>query len=360
EADDYPTHRLANDRVEKVHTDIVLENAYLRATFDRTHGGLISLFDKEAQCERIAAGRPAGLHFVDTEHATSNAWNIGRHLTDTSLQAIQLSAKPGALRSQLTLTERIRASQAVTTVTLDADSHALAYTVEVEWNEIAKPDVPVPVLSFVCPLSAPADTYRMDIPAGSIDHTEIPADLPALSYDAACYGTRALSLVTDSKYGYRNVDHALSVTLINTAGFPDPDPERGRHHVRLFLAATAADAKTLKETAFSLTHPIVCCPATRHAGVWPLSGTFLQMEAASCVLCAVRLTSDGALLAQVYETCGVADHVTLRLPFVPTSSARVDLAGRMLSPLPILGQTVAFDVPAHGLFAVRIEGKALL
>ncbi len=95
----------------------------------------------------------------------------------------------------------------------------------------------------------------MDVPAGVIDREPKPQDLPALTFAAAVSGDRAAYLASDCKYGYRNWDGDLSVTLINSAGSPDPYPERGIHRITVWLGASQSDAVALKNAAHRQSEP---------------------------------------------------------------------------------------------------------
>ena len=112
----------------------------------------------------------------------------------------------------------------------DVYKRQLKFEIEADWNEAGRGDGPIPVLVYSAPVAGNAKTY-MDVPAGVLNRMPRPEDLPALSFAAAAHGARAAFLASDCKYGYRNWDGELSVTLINSANEPDPYPERGIHPV---------------------------------------------------------------------------------------------------------------------------------
>jgi alpha-mannosidase len=356
--DHYPTHRLADERVEKVHTDIVLENAFLRAVFHSGSGALISLLDKETGEERIRPGEQAGLHIIQTERATSSAWMIGRHLkSDPVTDTVRVEPLPGALRSGLRVEQRALSSAFTATITLDQGAKALHCQLDICWNEYAKENEPNPVLIYTIPLASGADRFRTDIPAGAIDRPGMPADVPALSYSAALYGSRALALVSDCKYGYRNTNGAMAVTLINTAVRPDPYPERGEHHVNLWIAAESAEEKALKDTASALTHPSVYCSAARHQGTLPATGSLLTADARSTIVSSLDITRDGCPVIRLVETAGEEDVVRLRFPFTPVKAERTDWDECPVSALSVSGDTVQLTLHAREIATVKISGE---
>ena len=162
---------------------------------------------------------------IDTESSSSDAWHIGRWLNAHPLSTVRITPSSNALRQSLEIEQNVLGSSVTTCVSLSAGAAALKYEFRVDWNECAKGDT-VPVLVYNAPVSAGCMS-RMDVPAGVIDREPKPQDLPALTFAAAVSGDRAAYLASDCKYGYRNWDGDLSVTLINSAGSPDPYPERG-------------------------------------------------------------------------------------------------------------------------------------
>ena len=143
----------------------------------------------------------------------------------------------------------------------------------------------------------------MDVPAGVIDREPKPQDLPALTFAAAVNGDRAAYLASDCKYGYRNWDRDLSVTLINSAGSPDPYPERGIHRITVWLGASQSDAVALKNAARLLSHPAQVCSTGIHAGTLPTCTSLMGFEAGSSVLSSLFRDGD-EIVARVYELTG--------------------------------------------------------
>ncbi|MDD4772536.1 MAG: alpha-mannosidase, partial [Eubacteriales bacterium] len=76
---DYPVYYQGDGRTHHEKRNYVLENEHIRAEFDYRTGEMISLRD-ETGAEYIREGGRAGLRLIDTETASSNAWNIGNYL----------------------------------------------------------------------------------------------------------------------------------------------------------------------------------------------------------------------------------------------------------------------------------------
>ena len=118
---------------------MVLENEHLRAVFSRLDGALISLVDKATNAEKLAPGQRGGLLLVDSEAATSNAWNIGRWLKVTPVQdTVRIKPYGNQLRTGFELEQRVLNSTVKTNVSLDEGAQALTLRIQVDWNEAAR------------------------------------------------------------------------------------------------------------------------------------------------------------------------------------------------------------------------------
>ena len=194
---------------------------------------------------------------------------------------------------------------------------------------------------------------RMDVPAGVIDREPAPQDLPALTFAAAVNGERAAYISSDCKYGYRNWEGDMSVTLINSAGSPDPYPERGEHRITVWLGASKADATELKNAARLLSRPAQVCSTGIHTGKLPTCTSLMEFKAGSSVLGSLFRDGD-RIVARVYELNGQADEVCMTVP--DAKCARLtDLDGRTVGAASVAGDEVKFTVRAHGITQVVIE-----
>ena len=344
----YPTYYLDDVRVEKPHGRIVLENARIRCAFD-ADGTLTSMIDRQTGREQLS-GR-AGLRLALAEQRTNNAWNIGRILKNVPVDdTIDLQLHRGPLAQRIEITQKVLHSTVKTVVSLDADAAALKLAFEVDWNEAAGHGDRVPLLLWQLPVAGGAEELLCDVPAGCIRRSASANDVAALSFSAALGDGIAPALFADCKYGYRLDEGALSCTLINTAGSPDPYPERGIHKIQLWLAPSDGNAVSLKRMGEALMRPLIAMPAGAKPGKLPREASLLTMQSAGCVLSGVERGGDGALKVRVFEMQGRGDRVTLELPFSPERAA---CGG---TPAAIDGRRVSFDVRPYSLAEVVIRG----
>ncbi|MDR2657838.1 MAG: hypothetical protein LBB86_08450 [Oscillospiraceae bacterium] len=357
---EYPVFRYEGDRVQRPLGRLTLENERLRVMINGQTGCVTHFYDKAGAAERLIPMSTTGLTLIDTEGATSNAWRIGRYLNELSLgdcderlQCVGASEEKGALRHTVTVKYKILNSTAKVVYTLDEGASALAVSLEIDWNETSENKQTVPVLLWRADLLKKSDTTRMDAPAGSVDRAEEAQDRAGLTHAAAVYGDRAFALITDCKYGYRADDGSLAVTLINTANSPDPHPERGIHHIKLWMAASDASPKALKSEAQRLTHGLTYVSATSHGGKLPPRGEGVRVEG-QCVVASIGTTDDGALRVRLYESEGKAGEAIVTVGRGVDKASVVDLEGKTIGEARIDGGVVKVSLEPHRLYEVRI------
>ena len=350
---DYPTFYLSAERTESPKGDITLENEFLRAKIDGRSGMLLSLVDKTTGKEQLSA--PAGLCVVDTEKATSDAWKIGRYLGVTPVDhTLRMEPISGNLRHGVRMEHQMLHSSVKTEVTLEEGARALKYSFSVDWSEAASQSKTHPVLIYRMPLKDKAEQVLMDVPAGCAVRTARAMDLPGLSFAAALTGEKVPYIVTDCKYGYRLDRSELIATLINTAGGPDPYPERGIHAIELYLGVEKADEKVMKETAAALIKPMFGIPCAAHPGKLPMNGAFLDFRGDTAVLESFSW-ADGAYRARISEMCGKGCKVTLALPANITEATLTDLEGHEIGAAEISGDCVSFEIGAYRLAQLNLK-----
>ncbi|MGI6238190.1 MAG: glycoside hydrolase family 38 C-terminal domain-containing protein [Christensenellales bacterium] len=353
--EDYPTFFLRADRTEQPKGDVTLENESLTACIDGRTGALTSLFDRATGAELLRA--PAGLCVVETEHNGMSAWTIGRYLSvEPVTHAIKITPFAGELRSGVEMEHKMLGSTVKTVISLDTGAKALKYAFTVDWHESGGDRPTIPALIYRMPVANAATEVLMDVPGGAITRTARAMDLPALSYAAACGAGNAPVIVTDSKYGYRLDRGDLIATLINSATYPDPYPERGIHAIELYLAAETACPKALYDLSKALLKPMLGLPTWSHAGALPADGALMRFDARTSALSSLAWDG-GVVKARVYETAGEADRITMELPVEIASATVTDLEGNELAAAEVSGKTASFALGAHRIAQLNLAIK---
>ncbi len=351
---DYPVYFQPDHRTQEGPTNYVLENEYLRAEFCQLTGRLVSLRDKETDTEYIREGKSAGLCFVDTERASSSAWNIGHYLRVTPIdRAIKMNYEQvGGLRRGFYAEYKVASSTACVHVYLNKNSRALSYRTEVDWHEIGGETVPV--LTYQIPLAYETNKFMYDIPAGVITREPLPFDVPGLQFGMAVRDSGlSAAIVTESKYGYRGYsDGRLVATFINSSVSPDPYPERSIHKINFHVGLFPACPKTVEQAATSLCNPLCYQPTGSHAGSLPTSGSLLGFTSENSVITSIAGCGN-TLEVRVCNLTGEADIAVLDIG-ADVKAEEINLAGCKVADANVSGGKVTLDMPAHSIKGVRI------
>lgn len=326
---------VAWERQHREYDDIVLENDYLLACFDGRNGELISLVDKKTGAERLQKGETGGLRYIKAQQNRMNAWVIDRYLSVEKVAGpIQMNLVGGSLKSGIRTEHRVANSRVTTTVTLGKKDRFLKVQLHVDWAEHSVENDIIPVLSYCLPLAACSDQMLCDVPGGVQWRQERDQDVPCLRYGATVFSDdRLLALASDSKHGFRFSHGELFVTLINTANYPDPYPERGIHDITLLIAVSDNNPVMLNNTVTAGLNPLQYITNTSHKGTLPTEDSLMKVSGETVVFTGIA-QRDGYLAIRMHETVGKECPITVIL-HSPADSARfTDLFGNTLD-LPV-------------------------
>ncbi|NLD01942.1 MAG: alpha-mannosidase [Clostridiales bacterium] len=352
ELERYPLYFQSGERISASFDDLVLDNGILRVTLDRGTGRIASIIKDGHELIR----EDAGFSLVETEAATSNAWQISRHIRELPVnqcEDLRIMAQ-GALRQSVQVKYRVASSIMTAIYHLDKDSQMLRVETTVDWHEVGGSTVPL--LIFRAPLSYKPEHFRYDTAAGSILRGSIANDVPALQYGlAAKQDGEGLLLVSDCKYGFRGRENSLSISLINSATSPDPYPERGIHRFVLGLGACSDQAQMAGMMATRFNHSILYQSNSVHGGSLPPDNSLLALEADGIMLSAVIPQAGGVLRIRMYELNGMNSQGVLYFSSEILQATTQDALGNAVdSHISVAGQQVEFTVKPYQLIELHV------
>lgn len=357
EIETYPVYLQERERITRPYDDYQLENEKITVRISASSGRIISLKDKETGAELVGQETGAGFTYIETETATSSAWDIGRYICELPAErCIRIeSLADGALRRSVRAVWRIAGSEIEAIYSLDKYQSAVKIEVKVDWHEVGS-DI-IPVLDYRIPLAYVPEDYQYDIPAGAIHRSAWNNDVPGLQYGMACRTENPCAiLISDSKYGYRAAKQNLALTLINSSTSPDPYPERGIHRITLWFGACRADAREAERMAAACNHNLFYQPSNVHHGTLPMEGSLLCISAEHAVVSAVLPGEEGTVLVRVYGTAGEKETVRLEFGSDVTDARAVNLFGKeQEGKVTVSGNQVAFAVEPYALAEVEVR-----
>lgn len=358
----YPVHLNAYswERIGVQYRDFVLENEQIRVGIDSKSGRVVSLYDKAAGQEMIAAGRSAGFTYVETEVTSMSAWTIGRYLKEHAVErCIELKAEQnGALRQSVKAIYEVNGSKIEVVYSLDSHASAVKMDVNIDWHGHGVGKDMIPVLDYRIPVSYDAEEYLYDIPMGSVRRKDVCNDVPALQYGLAVPKVEKMPgaiLISDSKYGYRGEDNVLALKLINSAVYPDPYPEWGIHTITLWLGSCAVNAKKAQEMATAFNHSLLYQPSNCHTGILPMENGLLNVSSENAVVSAILPQTDSSVLVRVYETAGQQEKICISFDREICKAEAVKLSGEVLPDrVCVKDNQVYLAVEPYSLAAVKV------
>lgn len=184
--------------------------------------------------------------------------------------------------------------------------------------------------------------------------------------DLSEYGYGA-AILNDCKYGCDIHDSVMSLTLIKSGIFPDPQADQGLHEFTYSLYPHRGDFRRggVILEAYDLNCPLII---QRENGIKTESWSFLRIAEENIFTDTVKKAEEGDdLIIRLYEAYGMRTRVHLELPLLPDFEAAVcdlmeqtDLKTISFVPETELcrkGQTLEFEMKPYEIFSIRLTPK---
>lgn len=360
-----PTTSMRFNRI--MDAPIVLENELVRAEFRSEDMALVSFLDKHTGKELIDAKMPSACFRLisESDYFKRPAWRLGPYGHVENLNAsriIRVQEKDTDIADPFVHYEmEFGKSVLKVTVSLAPNSPTLRFSLRVLWREFAEEGVNTPLLQFYVPFSFETDTYRYDVPCGTLDRSAGGYDVPVSLYAVAVpkEGKTSLGLTSDSKYGFRGNYNSLSVSLLRGSYDPDPCQDVGFHTIELGLSAvTDVDSGEMLREAVCFAHPIMAYSTPIQKGTLPVEGQVFSVDE-NARLIAIKRSEErpGSYVLRLLTRGGETQETVIHTLFPIESACSVDLLERTTGKLAHGENEVYVSLPANGLCSVLIREK---
>jgi alpha-mannosidase len=294
----------------------VIINDFLRVEVDPKTGGISSLYDKRNSCEIVPEGKQLGvLEWLLEEPHGMTAWEIGKIIDRkyineaTKVEMIHSGPSIGTIRAHYNLNN----SRITMDISLKAGVPRIDFTLNIYWVERGTPEVGVPMLKAVFPLTVKSDKAKFEIPCGFMERPtngdEVPAikwaDLTGERLDGK--GVAGATLVNESKYGHNISESEIKLTLLRSSYDPDPLPEITQHEIRFALVPHNEkwDPSDSAKVGYEFNHNIEVVATDVHKGDLPKEKMFLSVEPKNIMLSGIKKAEDtDEIIIRLYETDG--------------------------------------------------------
>ncbi|TAN95791.1 MAG: alpha-mannosidase [Phormidium sp. SL48-SHIP] len=316
----------------------VLENANLRATIDAETGNIQQIFDKRNQQELLNSQGGNQLQAFRDQGQYWDAWNIDPNYEQYPLNPPELECfdflESGNLRQRLRVVRRLGESRICQDYILDKDASVLVIETEIDWQERQV------LLKTAFNFAFNTDIANYDMACGTIarpTQPQTPAEaakweVPALQWADLSTRDFGVSLLQNCKHGYDAKPNQLRLTLLRGCQWPNPESDRGIHHMTYAISVHPGDWKTGKtdHRADELNQPLrVYTNITASGGDRPPSQShqWLSVAPDSLKLMALKASDryPNQWILRVHDRHGEAQQLALGGVFTEMTRTRVNL-----------------------------------
>ncbi len=339
---------------------ITLANDYIEAVFKRD-GSLISLYDKGARRQCLAAGSSAN-HFVifDDLPNSSDAWDVdifhlekryevnGAYSTHVSEQ--------GPLRVSIEFEYNLSSESTLRqTVSLTAISPRLDFSTQVDWHESHK------FLKVEFPFNLHAQNATYEVQYGHLQrptHYNTSWDLARFEVCAHHWADLAepdfgVALLNDSKYGYSTHGNIMRLSLLRSPKAPDPIADMGLHAFRYALLPHQGSFQEagVIEAGHAFNQPLNVFASDAA----PAEVSFFNTNHAHVLIDTVKKAEDSnALVVRLYEAFGSRGPVRLSSSLPVKAVTRCNLLEEEDIPMQWVDGGVNFEVTPFKIVTLKI------
>ncbi|KKO53655.1 alpha-mannosidase [Paenibacillus sp. DMB20] len=340
-----------------------LENDKLQVTF-RQDGSISSIYDKQAERELISAGAGANVLTLFDDRG-GDAWDFRgdyRSRPSANLSASAVQAFVDGPQAIVEHTYRFGDSVLVQRVILTEGSGRLDFVTRTDWQETDK------MLRAGFQLDVRAGEVTSEIQFGHLKRPTHRNTSWDFARDEICahqwidlsesgYG---VSLLNDSKYGFRADDQGLDINLLRSPGYPDPTADRAEHQFVYSLYPHQGDAAQAQvyKAGYELNVPLRAVAGGVNRTEQPLQPAFsaFEVDHPFIMIEAVKQAEDSdSVIVRLYETAGGRANGTLRIHLPVSSVDEVNLVEEKIGELDIAEGAVALKLRPFEIRTLQIH-----
>lgn len=304
-------------------SDNVLENDFVRVSFDPETGLIHSFYDKQRRAELLK--QPSG-QFIAHPDCT-DTWAHGAYRFDTPGNSPVLCSltklEHGPVYQQILAIFRLGHSSFNVFYTLRTNSPELHIKIKMNWQETDT------CLKYYLHLNLNNPIATWEVPFGALQRPTTGEEEPLQTWVDISDNGLGLSVVNHTIGGAHIQNSTIGLTLLRCPIYAHHAPhvpegpaemfahtDQGLHEYELLLLPHGRnwqDAHT-PEQALLLNRPAVKITETFHAGVLPQQMTAIEIDKSNVLLSSWKAAEDGdGTILRLYEAYGVATDARISL-----------------------------------------------
>jgi len=344
----------------------LLENEILQVRFDQ-QGNIYSIVDKEN--ERQLLGNGAIANELTVYHDDGDAWDFsvdyeyriaGKFEHQTSEF---FTDGPKAVLKQLRIFGK---SKIIQKIIVTAGSRRLDFETEVEWNESNK------MLRASFPVDIQATESVSEIQFGHIRRPNnqntswerAKFEICAHKWIDISQKDYGVSLLNDSKYGYKVVGNVLDINLLRSPDYPDPEADRAMHEFTYSLFPHVGDhiSGGVIQAGYELNIPLKFTTLEKNPGElpveFPASFSFITVDAENIIVETIKKAEDcDDIIIRLYEAYGMSNRATIKVGCEIESAHLTNMLEQDISDLEINSDLFSLDFKPFEIHTVRLKRK---
>ena len=338
---------------------ITLENDKICAVFSSETMELLKLTDKQTGKEYVSEPS-CSLRFIHEENKDGmSSWRVGRYMKTVNINRenrIKIhEERHGILTSCIRYSTEIENSAISVCVTLEKGSSRLNFSISADWREFGGKKF-IPQLQFYAPTAFDTPVSRCAIPFGTIDRPALDHDVPCTGFMAVQSGNgKAVMLMSDCKYGFRNFGSGMIADLIRSSDAPDNMPEIGNHPITLGLALADYSSEKLTEEYSRFVHPLSTFANCAHGGSLPASMSAIKIDKAQ--ISAVKQAENGGIIVRLYNPENEAADASVEFCKDIASAEKVTFTEKPIESINADGRKIRVQLQPHSVCTVRVVLK---
>lgn len=348
-------------------TPQALENPFFRIELDEA-GQISRLLDKREDREVLPPGAKGNVLTAYEDRPMGNdAWDIDVYYEEKPYPVDDVReiavVEQGPERGVLRIVRRFLDSRITQWLTIYARTPRIDFRTEVSWHQKQM------LLRVAFPVDVRARAATYEVQFGNVERPNNDNTMWDYARFETCAhrwadlseGGYGMSLLNDCKYGHAARGQVLSLSLIKSAVYPDPEADQGEHAFTYAIYPHAGDWKqgATTEMAYRLNFPLLWATGGPGPATLPDRMGLVECSATDHVAPeTVKEAEDSRqLIVRCYEFGNRRGPVTLRFPFPVASARLVNLMEREPSAEGIVadGQEVTFAIRPYQIVTVAVE-----
>ncbi len=327
-------------------------------------GDIVGIYDKQNKREVIKKGERANVlrAFEDYPKCYDN-WEITSYYKDKMWEVNEVESVEkfdDGICAGLKIRKRFLNSVIEQKICLYDDIPRIDFDSYVDWKQDHI------LLKAMFPVDIHAEKAVYDIQFGTVERpTHRNTSWDAAKFEVCAHkfadlseGDYGVSLMNDCKYGYDILGNEMSITLIKSGTYPNPDADKCEHRFVYSLyphSGNHCEGKTIQQ-AFSLNVPMYARTISAQQGTLPEEYSLIKCNAENVIVDTVKKAEDsGGVVIRLYETYNRRTKVRLEPGFEVKECSMADMTENKQKQMKIKNGAIELEVRPFEIVTLIVE-----